>query len=381
MPPIYLDHNATTPIAPEVLERMTEALRAVFGNPSSSHEFGKAARNVVDAGRAATAELLGVEPDEIVFTSGGTEANNLAIAGLASGRRHGRILTQATEHPSVLQPLARLQRQGFDVQRLPVDGNGQVDPESIRRAISADTILITIQHANNETGTLQPIDAIAELASQHGIPFHVDAAQSAGKIPLRANAPGIALLTLAGHKFRGPKGVGALYVRRGLRLAPLIHGAGHENGLRAGTEAVHQLAGLAEACRLAGDGIEARALRMRRQRDFLHDLLRDSIPGASLHGHPEERLPNTLNIGLPGVSGTELLASIPGLAAATGSACHDGETRPSPVLTAMGVDPGSARGALRLTTGHETTEEEVREAARLLVSGYHALRSGRRVKT
>nr|PZN42696.1 MAG: cysteine desulfurase NifS [Bacillota bacterium] len=377
--PIYLDYNATTPVDPAVLTAMEPYFTRHFGNPSSTHGYGRAAREAVEKARGQVAALLGCAPEEVVFTGGGSESDNLAIQGVAFAHRdRGRhIITTAVEHPAVLQTCRYLaERHGFEVTCLPVDATGRVDPDDVARAIRKDTILITVMTANNETGTLQPIREIGAVARRHGVLFHTDAAQAVGKIPLNVEDLQVDLLTVAGHKLYAPKGIGALYVRRGVVLEPLIHGAGHEGGRRAGTENVPYIVGLGAACALAGEKLGEEADRLRRLRDRLHAALRDRVEGLRLNGHPEERLPNTLNVSFPGVAGYDLLAAVPAVAASTGSACHAGVPAPSPVLKAMGLPDEVALGAVRLSLGRWTTEEEVDRAAALLAEA--ALRLSRR---
>lgn len=369
-PPIYLDYNATTPIIDPVRRAIEESLDD-FGNPSSTHAFGRRAHERIASGRAEVALLLGCRPEEIVFTSGGSEANNFALTGVARPKGQGHIITCAGEHPAILEVCAFLERGGWRVTRLPIDGRGQVDPAAVAEAIRADTILISVMHANNETGTVQPIAAIARIARERGVLLHTDAAQSIGKIPTRVNDLGVDLLSVAGHKLYAPKGCGALYVRSGVELEPLIHGAGHEGGRRAGTEAVHQIAALGAACRAARtDSTTNRILALR---DRLHALLREAIGGLGLNGHPSERLPNTLNVNFPKVAGAALIERTRSVAASTGSACHAGETRLSPVLAAMGVAPDVGRGAVRLSLGRPTTAEEIDSAAEALIRAHGEL--------
>jgi len=368
--PIYLDYNATTPVDPVVFETMQPYLSLQFGNPSSSHRYGQAAHEAVVRARLQVAGLLGCAPDEIIFTGGGSESDNLAIRGMALARKGqgNHIITQVTEHPAVLNACRALERlHGFRVTYLPVDAYGRVDPADVEAVIDASTILITIMHANNETGTLQPLREIAEIAHRHGALLHSDAAQSVGKIPTSVGELGVDLLTVAAHKLYAPKGIGALYVRRGLQLEPLIYGGGQESGRRAGTENVAYMVALGTACELAREQLSESQVRLRNLRDRLQSRLEQELPGRiHLNGHESERLPNTLNISVEGVIGEEVLAATPEIASSTGSACHEGNTDPSPVLMAMGRRRETALGALRLTLGRWSTEEEVERAARLL---------------
>jgi len=379
--PIYLDYNATTPIAPEVLDAMLPFLREQFGNPSSSHAYGAAAHDAVVLARSQVAGLIGCQPDEIVFTGAGSEANNLAIKGVAFARRGqgDHLITSAVEHPAILNACRYLvERFGYRLTVLPVDGHGLVDPDDVARAIEPRTVLITIMHANNEVGTIQPTAEIAEVARQHGVPFHTDAAQSVGKIAARVDELGIDLLTIVGHKLYAPKGIGALYVRSGTVLDSLVHGAGHEGGRRAGTENVPYMVALGAACALAGDRLASGGVgRTQALADRLHALLQDGVPGLSLNGHPERRLPNTLNVSLPGQDGEELLARTPAIAASTGSACHAGRTEPSGVLLAMGIARERALGAVRLSLGYQTTASEIETAATALIQSVRVA-AGRR---
>jgi cysteine desulfurase len=376
---IYLDANATTPIHERVAAAMEPYLRTCFGNPSSEHEAGRRTAAAVARAREQVAALLGCSPGEIVFTGGGSEANNLALKGLAWGRdRPGHMVISTVEHPAVTQPARFLERLGWSLSVVPVGRDGRMDPGAVEESLRPDTTLVSIMHANNETGALSPIAAIAERCRERGVLVHTDAAQSVGKVPARVGDLGVDLLTVAAHKFYGPKGVGALYVREGLRLEPLIHGAGHEGGRRAGTENVLGIVGLGAAALLALDqGLEAQADRVRLLRDRLHYLLQEAIPDLVLNGPPVERLPNTLNVSIPGILGREVLERAPEVAASTGSACHAGEDSPSAVLLAMGTPPSVALGALRLTLGLETTEEDVTRAAASLAAAALSLR-GRR---
>jgi len=357
---IYLDFNSTTPIAPEVAAVMSRTLTEPFGNPSSGHWAGQAARLSVEKAREQVAALLHCDAGDVVFTSGGTESNNYALKGVyfSQGGPGSHIITSQIEHPAVLNPCRFLERVGATVTYLPVDRFGRVDPDDVRKAITPRTILISVMYANNEVGTLQPISDISRIAHEHGALLHTDAAQSVGKIPTRVDELGVDLVSVAGHKFYGPKGVGALYVRKGLRLEPLMHGAGHESGRRAGTENILLDVGLGAACALAGSwiGIES----VRELRDLFWNLLQERFgSGVVLNGHPEERLPNTLNVSFVGKVGSDILARIPNLAASTGSACHAGSVEISSVLKAMGVPPEVGMGALRFSLGRTTTRQEI----------------------
>jgi cysteine desulfurase len=357
---IYLDHNASTPIAPEVAAAMRDVLDEAFGNPSSLHWAGTPARKMVEDSRKQVADLLGCTAREIVFTSGGSEANNLALKGafFASGRGRRHFVATSVEHPAIVAPIRFLEGLGAEVTWLPVDGTGRIDPDHLRRAIRADTVLVTVMHANNEVGTIQPIAECAAIAREHGIPFHTDAAQSVGKISTRVDDLGASLLTIAGHKLYAPKGVGALYIRDGVRLEPLIHGAGHEGGRRAGTESALLAIALGTACRLAARDIGSSKMTELRNRFWLA-LQHHFGERVKLNGHPEHRLPNTLNVSFVGRAGADILAALDGVAASTGSACHSGKVELSPVLEAMGVPAEVGMGAIRFSLGRETTAEEI----------------------
>jgi cysteine desulfurase len=357
---VYLDYNASTPIAPEAVEAMRLFLTEHYGNPSSHHWAGAPAKAAVERARGQVARNLGCSADEVVFTSGGSESNNHALKGVffANRDRGGHIVTSAVEHPAVLQPLRFLQALGAEVTIVPVDRFGRVDPESVRRAITPRTILVSIMHANNEVGTIQPIAEIAAVARERGVPFHTDAAQSVGKIPTDVDALGVDLLSVAGHKLYAPKGVGALFIRRGTTIEPFVHGAGHEQGRRAGTENVLLAVALGAACEAATPWIgmeKVRALRDRFQA-ALESTFRDQL---TVNGHPTERLPNTLSVNFVGRAGAEVLANAPGLAASTGSACHAGSVELSPVLAAMGVPQREGMGAVRFSLGRATTWAEL----------------------
>jgi cysteine desulfurase len=360
MTSIYLDYNASTPIDPAVAAAMRPLLNEAFGNPSSGHWASTPAKAALENARSQVAGLLGCVPDEIVFTSGGSEANNLAIKGTFFAIRHKgeHIITVQAEHPAVLGPCRFLERLGATVTYLPVDGTGRVDSEDVRRAITPRTILISVMHANNEVGTIQPLEEIAAIAREHGIRLHTDAAQSVGKIPTKVDTLGVDLLTIAGHKLYAPKGVGALYVRGGVELEPLIHGAGHEHGRRAGTESALLAVGLGTACGLAMDLEPMARIRALRERlwSALQEVFGDRVV---LNGHPERRLPNTLNVSFVGVVGADVLTSLDGVAASTGSACHAGSVELSPVLAAMSVPERVGMGAVRFSLGRTTTAAEI----------------------
>jgi cysteine desulfurase len=375
--PVYLDYNATTPVAPEVADAIEPYLREHFGNPSSSHAYGRRAHEAVDRAREQVAALIGATPAEIVFTGCATEANNLAILGvtraLRGAKRH--VVTSAIEHPAVLQPCLRLREDGWDVTIVAVDQHGRVDPQAVARTLRDDTALVSIMLANNEVGTLQPVAEIAALARSRGAVVHTDAAQAAGKIPVDVGALGVDLLTLAGHKFYATKGVGALYVRAGTPLAPVFVGAEHERGLRPGTENVPAIVGLGEAARLAREGLPHASEQLRRSRDALHAVLTAGVPDLALNGHPEHRLPNTLNVSFPRASGRALLQSVEAdVAASLGAACHAESDSVSGVLAAMGIGYARAAGAVRLSVGLPTTVDEVRRAGRALVEAWGAVR-------
>jgi cysteine desulfurase len=376
---IYLDFNATTPTDARVVEAMLPYLGVHFGNPSSPHRWGVTAREAVEQARAQVAALIACRPAEIVFTSGGSESNNLAIRGVAasSGEARGHIVTSAIEHPAVLEPCRRLQAEGFGVTVVGVDGLGKVDPGDVARALSRDTLLVSIMHANNEVGTIEPLQEISRLAHERNVPVHVDAAQSVGKIRVDVGTLGADFLSIAGHKLYAPKGVGALYVRAGRRLPPLILGAGHEGGLRAGTENVAGIVGLGKACEIAAANLAADARHCRKMRDRLWHGLSRLIEDVRRHGDAEDVLPNTLSVGLPGVDAGRLLVEIGDrVAASAGAACHSGKVTSSPVLAAMHVPPEIAAGTVRFSVGRSTTPEEIDAAVEIVASA--AGRSGSR---
>lgn len=384
MNPIYLDYNATTPVDPSVFAAMLPFLgdpagvwSSRFGNPSSAHAYGLAAHDALEQARRQVADLLGAQPDEIVFTGGGSEANNQALKCLVFAKLRGlfgrwardaHIVTSAVEHPAIVEPCHFLKRLGCRITVLPVDRFGLVDPDAVRKALDRRTTLVSIMHANNEVGTIQPIPEIVAIARERGVPVHTDAAQSIGKLRVDVNELAVDLLSVAGHKVYAPKGVGVLYVRRGIHLEPMIHGAAHEAGRRAGTENVPYIVGLGMACALAQQTLPEATTKLRALRDRLWQRLRAGLGDRiELNGHPDKRLPNTLNVNFLGHIGAELLQAVPGIAASTGSACHEGSICLSPVLQAMGVPPEHGRGAVRLSVGRFTTEAEVDRAADLLV--------------
>ncbi|MBW1689983.1 MAG: cysteine desulfurase [Deltaproteobacteria bacterium] len=366
---IYLDYNATTPIAQEVAEAMMPYITEDFGNPSSAHFLGARAREALENAREQVCNLLGCDRDEIIFTGGGTESNNMVLKGVAwTLREKGRhIITTRIEHPSIMNTALFLVDNEYDVTFLPVDEFGTVAPDEVKRAVRGDTILITVMHANNETGTIQPIAEISGLAKEHGILFHTDAAQSIGKIDTRVGDLGVDLLTIAGHKLYAPKGVGALYIRKGVEIEPILHGGGQERGLRSGTENMILSVGLGKACELIQGNLSNEIPRIKKLRDRLYEQIASAVPEAVVHGHPEQRLPNTLFISFPGMVGEEILKGIPDLCASTGAACHDQTVSLSHVLGAMGVTKEVGMGAVRLSLGRPSTEDEVDQAARLII--------------
>jgi cysteine desulfurase len=373
--PVYLDYNATTPVAPAVLDAMLPYLREHFGNPSSTHPYGRRAAEAVAHARSQVAALIGARSEEVVFTGCATEANNLALAGATSAleeeKRH--LVISAVEHPAVMAPALRMRQQGWRLTVVPVDEFGRVHPDNVARALSPETALVSVMHANNEVGTIQPIREISLLTRTRGIPLHTDASQSAGKIPLNVDELGVDLLTLAGHKFYAPKGVGALYVRAGTPLHAVMSGAEQEHGLRPGTENVAAIVGLGAAAVLAREHA-ALAHQPRTLRDALHQRLAAAVPGLTLNGHPDDRLPNTLHVSFPGVSGRALLGEAGHVVAASvGSACHSEHDAVSGVLAAMGIDAARATGAVRLSVGRMTTADDVARAADGLIAAWKRL--------
>lgn len=369
MNPIYLDHNATTPIAPEVAEAMRPYLDQYFGNPSSTHRYGATTRLAVEKARRQVADLIHCDASEIIFTSGGTESNNYALKGaaLAHRKKGNHIITSSIEHPAVFEVCLYLQKQGFEITFLPVDAYGMVDPESVRKAIRPETILVSVMHANNEVGTIQPIEAIAAITRKHGIIFHTDAAQSVGKIEANVQVLGVDLLSIAGHKLYAPKGIGALYIRSGIHLEKLIHGADHEQNLRAGTENVLEIVGLGQACALAQTGLQEQTEHYRRMRDQLYDLIHQAIPEVKRNGHPEMQLPNTLSISFPNVEANTLVSRLENVAVSAGAACHSESIDVSAVLEAMNLPIEYAMGTIRLSTGRNNTADEIKRASEEII--------------
>jgi cysteine desulfurase len=373
---IYLDNNASTPVDPEVSDAIFSALRREYGNPSSVHDVGRKAHQLLESCRKSVADLLGCSPDEIIFTSGGTESNNLAILGTASQHGKGHLITSAVEHPSVLEVCRHLEKNGFSVTYVGTDRKGVVDLERLKDSIREDTVLISVMHANNETGVIQPVEEIGKIAEKHGIAFHSDAAQTIGKIPFTLPDSGIDMLTVAAHKLYGPKGVGALYMRKGLTLRPLLFGAGHEKGLRPGTENVPGIAGLAKACLLSSRDIRLRVSHTTHLSNLLFSALKNALHDIRLNGHSTQRLPNTMNILIPGVLSYELVGNLKdNVALSSGSACHAGLHTPSSVLRNMGLSEADALSSLRISVGKDNTDEEMETAASLIIETVREIRN------
>ena len=368
MKPIYLDYNATTPIDKEVKEAMLPYLNEHFGNPSSSHWYGIQTKKAIQKARKQVASILNCNAEEIIFTSGGTESNNFAIKGFAFANREkgNHIITSTIEHPAVIEVCKFLEKNGFDISYIPVDKYGIVNLSELEKAITFQTILITIMHANNEIGTIQLIKDISEIARKNEIIFHTDAAQSVGKIPTDVNELGVDLLSIAGHKFYAPKGVGALYIRNGLSIENIMHGAGQEKGIRPGTENILEIVGLGKACEIAKRDLEKNMNHMRAMRDKLHEMLIEKFPDLKLNGHPSNRLPNTLNICFKNVDEYFQLSLFLEIAASAGAACHSDVVTLSPVLQAMNVPLELAKGTIRFSTGKMTTEKEIEQAVKII---------------
>lgn len=360
---IYMDHAATTPLAPEVLEAMLPYFTDFYGNASSLHSFGREAKEAIEDARSKVAALINGEPSEIYFTSGGTESDNLALKGIAwrNKNRGHHIITSSIEHPAVLEVCKALTKQGFEVTYLPVTREGLVEPEAVRAAIREDTVLISIMHANNEIGTIQPLDEIGELAREKNIYFHSDGVQTTGKIPVDVKALGVDALSISGHKLYGPKGIGVLYVRKGVKIESIQQGGGHEWGLRSGTENVPGIVGLGRAAELAKGTMADEAKRLTSLRDRLTDFVLNRIEESWLNGHPAKRLPSNLNFGFKYIEGESLVLYLDakGIAASTGSACSSKKLTPSHVLTAIGLQPEDSHGSLRITLGRSNTLDDV----------------------
>ena len=374
---IYFDHNATTPVHPAVLEAMLPYLTAEFGNPSSAHRFGQGARQAIEGARESVAALIGARHSEIVFTSGGTEADNTAIFGVVgyalrrrakSGGAPLHLITTVIEHDAILNSCRALEGRGFSVTYVPVERNGIVSPETIRAAIRPETVLISVMHANNEIGTLQPIEAIGRIAAEAGIRFHTDAVQAAGKVPVDVSRLGVDLLSLSAHKFGGPKGAGALFVRRGVEIDPVLYGGQNERGRRAGTENVAAVVGFGMACELVRADLAEASARVSELRDCLENGLLARIPGARVNGDLDRRVPNTSNLMFPGAESESLIIALDlaGLACSAGAACSSGAVEPSHVLTAIGLISAEARASVRLSLGRTSTREEIDTALELI---------------
>ncbi len=370
MKKIYLDHNATTPVHSEVIKEMLPYYSDIYGNASSFHQFGQQARKAVEEAREKVAGFIGAKSGEIIFTSGGTEADNFAIKGIAyANQTKGKhIITSSIEHHAVLNSCKYLEKQGFRITYLPVDKYGLINPEEVKKAIEDETILISIMHANNEMGTIEPIAEVGKIAKEKGVYFHIDAVQSVGKIPVEVKELNVDLLSLSGHKIYGPKGIGVLYIRKGTKIQPLIHGGHHEKNKRAGTENVPGIIGLAKAIEIARITVKEEAIRLTNLRNRLWTSINEKIEDVFLHGHEQERLPNTLNLSFEGVEGEAIILDLDmkGIAVSTGSACTSGTLEPSHVLKAMGVNPRSAQGAIRFSLGEDNTQEEIDYVADML---------------
>ena len=373
---IYLDHNATTPIDPEVAEEMLPFVQEHFGNPSSSHWFGQQTKEAVKKARQRVASLLGCRPSEVVFTSGGSESNNHVLKEVAYTYKEkgNHIITSQIEHPAIINPCRFLEKQDCEVTYLPVDRFGTVDPQDVEKAIRSTTLLISIMHANNEVGTIQEIAAIGQIAKKHDLFFHSDAAQSVGKIPTKVQELEVDFLSIAGHKLYAPKGVGALFIRQGINIEPLIHGAGHESGRRAGTENVIHIVGLGKACEIAARDLESYTRHVFTLRERFYEGLSERIGDMQLNGHPQKRLPNTLNISFKGIDSHELLAQMEDVAASTGAACHADFKELSSVLKAMKVPEELGFGSIRFSLGKNSCLEEIDYVVDLLTERIQAMR-------
>jgi cysteine desulfurase len=376
---IYLDHNATTPLDPRVFEAMRPYMTWAFGNASSPHSYGRLAKQALEESRGTVANAIGCDPEEIVFTSGGTEADNLALRGVAyhQGKGKGHIITSSIEHHAVLRTCAALEKEGFSATYLSVDSQGSIDPHEVNKAIRKDTVLISVMSANNETGVIQPVAELGKIAREYGIPFHCDAVQAVGKREINVEELNIDLLTLSSHKIYGPQGIGALYVKDGIGLAPIITGGHHERGLRAGTENIAAIVGFARALKITVDEIDTYRNMVKSLRDKLESGLLHALDGVVIHGAQAERLPHTCCIGFASVEAESILLhlDLKGIAASSGSACTTGDPEPSHVLMAMGVPPELAQGSIRISFGRENTEEEVDYTVTALSDAVEHLRS------
>jgi cysteine desulfurase len=368
MQPIYLDYNATTPIDPEVANAMHPYLTGNFGNPSSNHQYGKQAKQAIETAREQVAALINCEPSEIIFTSGGTESNNYAIIGTAFNLKGNgnHIITTCIEHPAVMEVCRYLKTKGFEISYLPVNEHGLISVDTLEKTIKPSTILITVMHANNEIGTIQPIEEIGELVKKYGIRFHTDAAQSIGKIEVNVQKTGVDLLSIAGHKFYAPKGIGALYQNRAIKLENLMHGANHEQNRRPGTENVMGIVGLGMAAEIAKRDLVKNYKLQYQFRELLYQKLKEKSPDIHLNGHHEKRLPNTLSIGLRGINANILLSQTEGIAASTGSACHAKDVELSGVLKAINLPPDLALGTIRFSTGKFLTQSDIVKASKII---------------
>ncbi len=369
MKQIYLDYNATTPIAKEVAEEMKPYLDLYFGNPSSSHSFGSITKIAVENARKQVAGLINCDPGEIIFTSGGTESNNFALRGIAFKHRNrgNHIITSQIEHPAILEVCRYLEKHNFEVTYLPVDEFGMVNPEDVKKAIRPDTLLVSIMHANNEVGTVQPIEEIGKIAKEHNVYFHTDAAQSLGKVEVDVKKSGVDLLSIAGHKIYAPKGIGALYIKKGVEIEKLIHGADHEQNMRAGTENVLEIVGLGKACEIAKRDFEKNQKHFKEMSDLLFDTIKSELPQVKLNGHPTKRLPNTVSLSFPEIEANTLLGRLEDVAASAGSACHAENIEVSQVLEAMAVPIKYAMGTIRFSTGRDLTKEDIKKAAKEII--------------
>ena len=374
---VYLDHNASTPVHPEVLEAMLPYFSERFGNPSSVHGFGREARDGLETARERVASFLRVGKDEVVFTSGGTESDNLAVKGVAAARRDGHLITSVIEHHAVLRTCQSLEQLGFAVTYLPVDGTGLVDPDDVRRALRSDTRLVTIMHANSEVGTIQPVAEIGAILRERDVPFHVDAVQTFGKLPVDVDALGIDLLSFSGHKIYGPKGIAGLYVRKGTKMASILHGGEHERRRRAGTENVPGIVGLGKAVEIRARDMHAEAIRVTALRDRLWQGVSAGVPEVRLNGHPERRLPGTCNLGFRHLEAESIVLGLDlkGIGVSAGSACTSGNVEPSYVLTAMGQPLDWAMGAVRCSLGRSTSAEDIDYVIESVVPLVEKLRS------